>query len=65
MSVPARLAPMVRQFMDHGWTSAEVREAIEEASADSLALSADYCEVEPDGYCEHGYPSVLVAFGMI
>lgn len=23
------------------------------------------CEVEPDGRCEHGCPSVLLAFGLI
>ena len=23
------------------------------------------CEVEPDGTCEHGFPSVLVAEGLI
>lgn len=23
------------------------------------------CEVEPDGYCEHGHPSVLVALGYL
>lgn len=25
------------------------------------ALCSDGCEVEPDGYCEHGHPSVLIA----
>lgn len=23
------------------------------------------CEVEPDGYCPHGHPSVLIAMGII
>ena len=23
------------------------------------------CEVEPDGTCEHGHPSVLIAMGVI
>ncbi len=29
------------------------------------ACCSEYCEVEPDGYCEHGYPSVLVKLGLI
>lgn len=23
------------------------------------------CEVEPDGHCQHGFPSILLAAGMI
>ncbi len=23
------------------------------------------CEVEPDGFCEHGYPSILLKLGVI
>lgn len=29
------------------------------------ALCSEYCEVEPDGYCEHGCPSVMLAAGII
>ncbi len=29
------------------------------------ALCRDGCEVEPDGRCEHGCPSVLLATGLI
>jgi hypothetical protein len=29
------------------------------------ACCDDLCEVEPDGFCEHGHPSVLLASGMI
>ena len=29
------------------------------------ALCKEGCEVEPDGRCEHGCPSVLLALGMI
>lgn len=64
-TMPAHLAPMVRQFMDHGWTTREARQAITEAVRDSVALCADHCEVEPDGHCEHGYPFILIAFGLI
>lgn len=29
------------------------------------ALCDEGCEVEPDGRCEHGHPSVLIALGLI
>ena len=29
------------------------------------ALCEDGCEVEPDGRCEHGHPSILLAMGII
>jgi hypothetical protein len=29
------------------------------------ACCSEGCEVEPDGHCEHGCPSVLVAAGLI
>lgn len=29
------------------------------------ALCEDGCEVEPDGCCEHGHPSLLIALGLI
>lgn len=29
------------------------------------ALCEDGCEVEPDGCCEHGHPSVLLVAGVI
>lgn len=29
------------------------------------ACCEDSCEVEPDGRCEHGHPSVLIALGVI
>jgi hypothetical protein len=63
--MPERLRETVRQFRDNGWTVTEVREAIEAAASDCVAETADHCQTEPDGYCEHGYPSVLVAFGLI
>lgn len=30
-----------------------------------LACCTWNCEVEPDGYCQHGNPSVLIALGLI
>jgi len=29
------------------------------------ACCSDGCDVEPDGSCEHGYPSVLIDQGLI
>lgn len=40
---------------------------IEDLVCDSIcpALCKEGCEVEPDGRCEHGCPSILLACGMI
>lgn len=37
------------------------------ALSDSIvpACCTEGCEVEPDGCCEHGCPSILVALGVI
>lgn len=32
---------------------------------DGVAKAVDGCRVEPDGECSHGYPSWLVAYGLI
>lgn len=32
---------------------------------DCYAVCEHECMVEPDGYCEHGYPSVLIKIGII
>jgi hypothetical protein len=29
------------------------------------AICSDGCEVEPDGHCPHGAPSLLLALGLI
>ena len=53
-----------------------VREALENAGielddvnafTDSIlpAVCSEGCEVEPDGVCEHGFPSVLLDLGVI
>lgn len=40
---------------------------LEEVNYDSIApaLCEHGCEVEPDGRCEHGNPSILLALGLI
>ena len=42
-------------------------EVLERATYDDTcpALCDDGCEVEPDGRCEHGAPSLLLACGVI
>jgi hypothetical protein len=45
----------------------EWMEFLEECTMDSVvpALCDEGCEVEPDGECEHGCPSVLMVAGLI
>lgn len=44
-----------------------LEELCEEASWDGIAPAccSEGCEVEPDGRCPHGCPSVLIAVGLI
>ena len=51
----------------NGYNSIEeaVEELIEYDEGIAPALCTEECEVEPDGYCEHGAPSILLAAGMI
>lgn len=55
-------------FVDNGMDNEEARyEFLENIIADGIvpALCKEGCEVEPDGRCEHGCPSILIALGMI
>ena len=38
---------------------------LEKWSMDGVAKAVDGCRVEPDGICPHGYPSWLLALGLI
>ena len=38
---------------------------LERWSEDGICEAMDGCRVEPDGTCAHGYPSWLLAIGMI
>lgn len=40
-------------------------EQLEEWVMDSVVEATDGCNVEPDGYCEHGHVSWLVYLGMM
>ena len=44
-----------------------ITEAIEEASTggDCIATCEKGCIVEPDGFCTHDQPSILLALGLI
>ena len=35
------------------------------ALMDGVAAAADGCRVEPDGHCPHGWPSKLMACGLV
>mgnify|MGYP003346224126 CR=1 FL=1 len=53
---------------EHGITNGtDMVDALAEWSSDSVvpALCSEGCEVEPDGQCEHGCPSILVRMGVI
>lgn len=40
-------------------------ELLEEWDKECRCEATDGCSVEPDGICEHGYPSWLLFLGMI
>lgn len=45
----------------------DLMELLEEATFDGVAPACctEGCEVEPDGRCEHGCPSIMLAVGLI
>ena len=42
-----------------------LEELIRRADVDGVGITEDGCEVEVDGYCEHGKPSLLIKFGLV
>jgi hypothetical protein len=40
-------------------------ELVRRADEDGVGICSDGCEVEVDGYCEHGKPSLLMQFGLV
>lgn len=50
---------------EHGHENVE--DFLEERCIDSImpACCNEGCEIEPDGFCEHGCPSPLIALGLI
>ena len=48
----------------HGYTTSELEEFLYESESPTIDDDCD-CMVEPDGICEHGSKSVLLALGWI
>lgn len=40
-------------------------EELEYMIFDGVARATDGCDIEPDGICEHGFPSWLIQLGLI
>ena len=61
--IPNRIA-IGRLLESEGMTLAEIAE---QGMNDGIvpACCRHHCQVEPDGECEHGNPSVLIAAGLI
>ena len=50
----------------HGYSSAaEALAEYSELDDTYPAICSQDCQVEPDGHCEHGAPSLLLALGVI
>ena len=50
----------------NGYTSADEALADYSEMDDTYpAMCSEDCQVEPDGHCEHGAPSLLLALGLI
>jgi len=43
----------------------DILDRLQEWDADGGCEATDGCWVEPDGYCEHGKPSWMVALGLL
>ncbi len=43
----------------------DIAEVVMFGDENAPALCSEGCEVEPDGTCQHGFPSVLRAAGLI
>lgn len=60
----ARLAKIMRVLeMSEDAVMAELENAVFDGPC--LAVCPDFCETDPDGVCEHGRPSILLAMGLI
>jgi len=56
--------PETITFKDEVFTVPDM-EQIEYWVFDSVCEALDECSTEPDGHCEHGYPSWLIALGFM
>jgi hypothetical protein len=58
----------IAQWLDeNGYDREDVQELSFDWLADSIApaLCGEGCDVEPDGRCPHGNPSILLAMGVV
>lgn len=56
----------IKEFLEQdGRELVDILEAVTMEEENAPALCTEGCEVEPDGKCPHGNPSILVAAGMI
>lgn len=62
---PTTTALTIEQFVEQD--GRELAEILEDAVGEGVipALCTEGCEVEMDGSCPHGNPSILVALGMV
>lgn len=54
----------------HNWPAPKMEQPsdaeLEEMVMDGVATTTDGCDgLEPDGWCEHGHPSWLIALGLM
>jgi len=54
-----------RKLLKRLRTKQPTMEQLMEWEAEGGCEATDGCWVEPDGYCEHGCPSWLIALGLI
>lgn len=65
MVEPTRRLTVAEVVQRDGRPLEELLQAIVLDDENAPALCEDGCEVEPDGHCPHGHPSILLALGMI
>jgi hypothetical protein len=62
----AQRIPAWKVAQDEGYRSVEALcNDITFGTRHSVACCEQCCEVEPDGYCEHGNPSILIQLGAL
>ena len=57
----------LKEWLEHNGYSSVEQALAEYTELDDLypALCSEDCQVEPDGQCPHGAPSLLLAVGLI
>lgn len=60
----------IQRRLDNGWIPYRMGmvpswRRIEKMCEDGIAKATDGCQVEPDGTCQHGFPSWVIVAGVI